>query len=124
MRKALRLDPNGEPAKKLEAEVAYQEGMILIERGTPDKFVLKRALELDPGHAGSRAALASLEDKVVERKSYTNRYIAAGAVGFFTLLAMTFLARRRRDPELAPSPEDRTAPPAGTPDPESPARAP
>ncbi|KYF88405.1 hypothetical protein BE20_22995 [Sorangium cellulosum] len=98
LRKALRLDPTGEHAPKIEAEIAYLEGALLIDRGTPDKFVLERAIELDPGHAGARAALASLGDKVAERKSQKNRYIAAGAVGFAALLAMFFIARRRSDP--------------------------
>ncbi|WP_437674292.1 hypothetical protein [Sorangium sp. So ce131] len=98
MRKALRLDPTGEQAKQIEAEIAYLEGVLLIERGAPDKFVLERALELDPTHAGAREALASLADKVAERKSQTNRHVAAGAVGLAALLAMVFIARRRSDP--------------------------
>ncbi|WP_437811324.1 hypothetical protein [Sorangium sp. So ce1078] len=98
LRKALRLDPTGEHARTIEAEIAYLEGALLIDRGTPDKFVLERVLELDPAHAGARSALASLGDKVAERKSQKNRYIAAGAVGFAALLAMFFIARRRSDP--------------------------
>jgi tetratricopeptide (TPR) repeat protein len=114
MRKALRLDPAGAQAKKIEAEVAYLEGLVLIERGTPDKFVLKHALELDPTHAGAQASLASLEDKVAERKSYVNRYIAAGAVGFVALLSMLFIARRRVEPTPAPpSPQEPTSPEPG-----------
>ncbi|WP_437723230.1 hypothetical protein [Sorangium sp. So ce861] len=109
LRKALRLDPTGEHARKIEAEIAYLEGVLLIDRGTPDKFVLERAIELDPGHAGARAALASLGDKVAERKSQKNRYIAAGAVGFAALLAMFFIARRRSDP--APSAKQPSAAP-------------
>ncbi|WP_437936761.1 hypothetical protein [Sorangium sp. So ce341] len=109
LRKALRLDPTGEQAPKIEAEIAYLEGVLLIDRGTPDKFVLERAIELDPGHAGARAALASLGDKVAERKSQKNRYIAAGAVGFAALLAMFFIARRRSDP--APSAKHPSAAP-------------
>ncbi|HTN87429.1 MAG TPA: hypothetical protein VL242_27270, partial [Sorangium sp.] len=102
LRKALRLDPTGEHARKIEAEIAYLEGALLIERGTPDKFVLERALELEPAHTGAKAALASLGDKVAERKDQTNRHIAAGAVGLVAMLAMFFIARRRSDP--APSP--------------------
>ncbi|WP_434043699.1 MULTISPECIES: hypothetical protein [Sorangium] len=109
LRKALRLEPTGEHAKKIEAEIAYLEGALLIDRGTPDKFVLERALELDPAHAGAKAALASLGDKVAERKSQKNRYIAAGAVGIAAMLAMFFIARRRSDP--APSPRQGSAAP-------------
>ncbi|WP_438016391.1 hypothetical protein WMF18_36995 [Sorangium sp. So ce315] len=109
LRKALRLDPTGEHARTIEAEIAYQEGVLLIERGTPDKFVLERAIELDPDHAAAKAALASLGDKVAERKSQTNRYVAAGAVGLAAMLAMFFIARRRSDP--APSPRQASAAP-------------
>ncbi|WP_437778453.1 hypothetical protein [Sorangium sp. So ce1097] len=109
LRKALRLDPTGEHARTIEAEIAYLEGVLLIERGTPDKFVLERAIELDPDHAGAKAALASLGDKVAERKSQTNRYAAAGAVGLAAMLAMFFIARRRSDP--APSPRQASAAP-------------
>ncbi|WP_437688259.1 hypothetical protein [Sorangium sp. So ce176] len=122
LRKALRLEPTGEHAKKIEAEIAYLEGALLIDRGTPDKFVLERALELDPAHAGAKAALASLGDKVAERKSQKNRYIAAGAVGIAAMLAMFFIARRRSDPTPSPR-RASTAPPqphAETPEPSPP----
>lgn len=118
MRKALRLDPASDQAKKIDAEIAYLEGLFLIEQGTPDKFSFKRALELDPAHTGAKEALASLADQVVERKSYLNRYIAAGGVGLAALVAMLLIARRHaptpgttppsppRMP-LSPSPEPR-----------------
>ncbi|WP_165373513.1 hypothetical protein [Sorangium cellulosum] len=113
LRKALRLGPDKEQARQIEADIAYLEGVLLIERGTPDKFVLERALELDPTHAGAKEALASLADKVVEQKSQTDRYIAAGAVGLAAMLAMLFIARFRSDP--APSPGRRSAAPARPP---------
>lgn len=108
MRKALRLDPRSDQAKKIEAEIAYLEGLLLIAQGTPDKFILKRALELDPAHPGAKEALASLENPVVERKSQTPRYLAAAGVGLGALVTMLLLARRRRTPTPAPAP-----PPAG-----------
>ncbi|WP_437325718.1 hypothetical protein [Sorangium sp. So ce381] len=120
LRKALRLDAPGERAKKIEAEIAYLEGALLIERGTPDKFVLERAIELDPSNAGARAALASLGDKVAERKSQTNRHIAAGAVGLAAVLSMFFIARRRSAPSPARG-QGGTVPP---PPPASPASVP
>ncbi|WP_437712548.1 hypothetical protein WMF45_43495 [Sorangium sp. So ce448] len=143
LRKALRLDAPGERAKKVEAEIAYLEGALLIERGTPDKFVLERAIELDPSHAGARAALTSLGDKVAERKSQTNRHIAAGAVGLAAVLSMFFIARRRSAPSPAraqagtvpahppaspaastPPPPQPAASPASTPPPPQPAASP
>ncbi|WP_438039995.1 hypothetical protein [Sorangium sp. So ce128] len=120
LRKALRLDAPGERARKIEAEIAYLEGALLIERGTPDKFVLERAIELDPSNAGARAALASLGDKVAERKSQTNRHIAAGAVGLAAVLSMFFIARRRSAPSRAREQAGAVPPPP----PASPASAP
>jgi tetratricopeptide (TPR) repeat protein len=107
LRKALRLDPKGPQARKLEAEVAYLEGMVLVDRGTPDKFILQRALELDPGHDRARAALASLEDRAAERQSSLRRYGAALGIAVFAIAAIILLARRRKgDPTPpAPSPE-------------------
>jgi tetratricopeptide (TPR) repeat protein len=94
-RKALRLDPAADQAKKIEANIAYLEGLVLIEQGTPDNFSFKRALELDPAHDSAREAFASLEDQVVERKSYLHRYVAAGGIGLAALIAMALLVRRR-----------------------------
>jgi tetratricopeptide (TPR) repeat protein len=102
LRKALRLDPKGEGAKKLEAEIAYFEGVILIEKGSADRFLLNRALELDPGHDRAKRALASLEEKVVERKSNLHRYVAAAGVGLAALIAMILLGRRPRRPGGTP----------------------
>ncbi|MFS8069329.1 MAG: hypothetical protein ACMG6S_23450, partial [Byssovorax sp.] len=87
MRKALRLDPKGDLAKKLEAEIAYLEGAISVDRGAPDKTAFQKALTIDPLHAASKQALASLEDKVVERQSLMPRYAAAGAIGLAALIA-------------------------------------
>lgn len=107
MRKALRLDPKGELAKTIEAEVAYLEGAIAVDHGAPDKTAFQRALDLDPKHERARAALAALEDKVVERQSQLPRYGAAAGIGVAALIAMILLARRKPAVEkkpLAPGP--------------------
>jgi tetratricopeptide (TPR) repeat protein len=122
MRKALRLDPKGDLAKKLEAEIAYLEGAISVDRGAPDKTAFQKALTIDPLHAASKQALAALEDKVVERQSLMPRYAAAGAIGLVALIAMILLARRKPPPEKrpdAPPPPETPLPP-----PESPSEAP
>jgi tetratricopeptide (TPR) repeat protein len=113
LRKALRLDPKAEGAKKIEAEIAYLEGVILIEQGSADRFLLTRALELDPGHQGARKALASLEEKAVERQDNSKRYAAAAGVGLAALIAMILLARRPRRPGGGSKRPD--APPGGGP---------
>lgn len=114
MRKALRLDPKGELGKKLEAEIAYLEGAISVDRGAPDKTAFQKALTIDPQHAASKQALAALEDKVVERQSLLPRYAAAGGIGLVALLAMILLARRRvpeeKRPEAPPPPPSAESP--------------
>ncbi len=104
LRKALRLDPKSPDAKKLEAEIAYLEGVVLMDRGTPDKLLLKKAIELDPSHERARAALASLDDQVAPKKDWTKRYIAAAGLGLAALLAMILLYRRKPAAKAPPAP--------------------
>ena len=104
MRKALRLDPKGERARTIAAEIAYLEGELSIEQGAPDKTAFERALSLAPGHEGARRALASLEDKAIERQSHLQRYAAAAGIGVAALLAMILLARRRLPAPAPPTP--------------------
>ena len=118
LRKALRLDPKGEGAKKIEADIAYLEGMALIEKGTPDKFPLQKALEIDPHHERAKRALAELEqERVAPKKSFVKRYVAAGGVGFAALIAMITLVRikprKRAEANVgAPTDSNATPPPA------------
>jgi len=106
MRKALRLDPKGERARSLEAEIACLEGEISVEQGVPDRTAFERALALDPGHERARKGLASLEDVAVERKSNIQRYAGAAGIAVAALVAMLLLLRRRpeRAPPDAPAP--------------------
>ncbi|MFT3774077.1 MAG: hypothetical protein QM820_52600 [Minicystis sp.] len=98
MRKALRLDPKGERAKALEAEIAYLEGEVSIAQGMPDKTAFERALALDPAHERARKALAGLEDKAIERQTNYQRYAVAGGIGLLAVIAMILLARRKPRP--------------------------
>jgi tetratricopeptide (TPR) repeat protein len=107
LRKALRLDPKSPDARKLEAEIAYLEGVVLMDRGTPDKLLLKKALELDPSHERAQAALTSLEDRAAPQKDWTKRYVAAAGLGLAALLAMILIYRRK---PKAPAPQP-VAPP-------------
>lgn len=103
-RKAFRLDPEGEGAQKLQAEIAYLEGMELIAAGTPDKLILAKALELDPSHEKAKAALAALSDRaVLEAEADSSRYILVGgigalALGLIVLLGKAFRGRESESP--------------------------
>ncbi len=104
LRKALRLDPEGADHAKIESRVAYLEGKTLADRGTPDPFILKRAIELDPDNTDARELLASFEERALVRQEKTKRYAAAAAVAIAALLAMVWLLRRRRPAAKASPP--------------------
>jgi tetratricopeptide (TPR) repeat protein len=107
LRKALRLRPEHPDNAKVESRIAYLEGLALVEAGTPDRFILRRALELDSGNEQARKLLASLDETTVKRQSRLQRYVAAALVGLAALLAMVWLVRRPRRPSA------RTRPPSG-----------
>jgi len=98
LRKALRLQAEGADVRLVEADIAYLEARVLMKRGIPDRFLLERALELNPDHARARDALASFEVRVAQRKESYRRYFYAGGVFLLALIALIFLARRRSEP--------------------------
>jgi HEAT repeat protein len=114
MRKALRLDPKGDRSKSVEAEIAYLEGVLSVDQGAPDKTAFEKALALDPSHDRARRALASLEDKAVERQSSLGRYVAAAGIGVVSLIAMLLLGRRR-PPRSGPKTPSGAEPTVGAP---------
>jgi tetratricopeptide (TPR) repeat protein len=95
-RKALRLDPEGPRARQIEAEIAYLEGRALVRSGISDVEPFRRALALDPGHAKARQELDRLENTAEERRSRTQRYVAAGALLAVTVGAIVLFGGRRR----------------------------
>lgn len=66
LRKALRLDPTGAGAKPIEAEIAFSEAKALIAEGKPDRYLLARAVELDPTHQEAAQLLANFDQRALE----------------------------------------------------------
>jgi tetratricopeptide (TPR) repeat protein len=122
LRKAQRLDPGGADDKKIEGQIAYVEARLLMRQGRPDRFLLERAIELDPSNKDARDALATFEEKAVEqKKTNLNRFVAAGAVfvGMVALaLGIGLWGRKRTPPNEPPPPGD--APPPEPPAPPAP----
>jgi len=102
LRRARRLVPDGPNTAKLDSRIAVLEAQGLIEAGTPDRFLLRRALELDPSNQQARELLGSLEDAGKERQSRSKRYLAATVVGLVAAIAMVLLARRRKPKKTVP----------------------
>jgi tetratricopeptide (TPR) repeat protein len=95
LRKALRLAPESKERPKIESRLLFLEGKALAEKGTPDRFVLKRALELDPDNKEAKALLDSLDEQAHDRISNRSRYVAAIVIGLLAIGAMILLYRRR-----------------------------
>jgi tetratricopeptide (TPR) repeat protein len=110
-RKALRLDPKGDEAKGIESEIAYLDGVLTALQGAPDRWLLSKAIELDPGNERARRALGSLGERTAARQTHLTRYGAAVAVGLAGLVAMLLLARLRpRDKGASEPPAQPKAP--------------
>jgi cytochrome c-type biogenesis protein CcmH/NrfG len=73
LRKARRLDPESKDAAKLDADIAYVEAKLLIADGRPDRYLLERAVELDPDHAEARSLLAGFEEKALVKREASKR---------------------------------------------------
>ncbi len=121
LRKARRLEPSDADKKTIEARIALVEAKQLIEKGTPDRFLLQRAIELDPENSEAKDLLASLQEKSEERQVKRKKKVG-GIIAILLGLAAAILVLRRRDPDDAgPSPAAPSHPPAG---PDSPPAAP
>jgi hypothetical protein len=106
LRKARRLLTKPEPT--VDAEIAYTEAKMLLDEGRPDRFLLKRALELDPDHAEARALMATFEAEATRRAADVEPkrpYVLVGGVaaGALALAALVALLPRKRRPTPAPA---------------------
>jgi len=109
LRKAQRLDPDGKDAKIIESQIALTEAKLLIKDHRPDRFLLERAVELDPTNQEAKDLLGSFEEKAIEVKTNdTRRFVGAGGIfaGMLaSVLAIGFWGRKKRraDPRAAKS---------------------
>jgi tetratricopeptide (TPR) repeat protein len=91
LRKALRLAPESPERKPIESLLTTVEAELLIDQGTPDPFLLERAVELDPTNTRAKELLASLEHKAEARQQRGRNYLGAAGVGFAALLLLLFI---------------------------------
>ena len=68
--KALRLAPQSKDVAGVQSRLAMLEGKALIAAGTPDRHILQRAVDLDPGNDKAKELLASLDGKAELRMYY------------------------------------------------------
>lgn len=108
LRKAQRLDPTGAAAKSIEAEIAFSEAKALMAEGKPDRFLLQRAVELDPTHQEAAALLAGFEQKAAEAAQLDKpvpRYALSGAIlGISIAIAGVIAFFRLKKPKVEPPP--------------------
>jgi tetratricopeptide (TPR) repeat protein len=94
-RKALRLDPQGDRAKGIEASIAYLEGRALEDRGLVDPEPYRRAGAM--GYGRAEDAVARFEQRTRERTTLMERL--AVAAGVLTLLISAGVLLRRKAAE-------------------------
>ena len=94
--KALRLAPQSKDVAGVQSRLAMLEGKALIAAGTPDRHILQRAVDLDPGNDKAKELLASLDGKAELRKGRHQRYLAAAGIGLLALVLIILLWRRPR----------------------------
>jgi len=108
LRKAQRLDPDGKDANRIGSQIALTEAQLLIRDHRPDRFLLERAVELDPDNLEAKDLLASFQERAVEQKSNDKRRFAAAAAIFAAMLAgvgaIGLLGRRKRPPPKSAAP--------------------
>ncbi|NUP09980.1 MAG: hypothetical protein HOW73_28360 [Polyangiaceae bacterium] len=102
LRKARRLDPDPKNTA-IDAEIAFTEAKILIAEGRPDRFLVDRAVKLDPTHADAKALLDGFEEQAVQPDKPVPRYGLAGGIAGGTVLlagiAAFFLFRKKPAPK-------------------------
>lgn len=114
LRKAQRLDPGGKDEKRIESLIALTEAKLLIQDRRPDRFLLERAIELDPSNQEAKDLLASFEAKAVEQKQGDKkRFITAGAIfgGMLVGVLLVGFVGRKKKPAAAAAPPSPGAPP-------------
>lgn len=117
LRKAQRLDPGGKDDKHIESLIALTEAKLLIDDRRPDKFLLERAVELDPTNQEAKDLLASFETKAIEQKqSDKKRFFVAGgifAAMIVGMLVVGLVGRKKKKPDGAPKAAGNPAAPPG-----------
>jgi tetratricopeptide (TPR) repeat protein len=103
LRKALRLSPAAADRSRIESRIALCEAQALAENGTPDRFLVERAIALDPDNDEAKKLLAQIDDTATTRQTKVTRYGAAlgAGVGAILVAASVLLVRRRRTPRQA-----------------------
>ncbi|MEB2321712.1 MAG: hypothetical protein OZ921_04305 [Sorangiineae bacterium] len=117
LRRAARLTADDAARKPVTSLLLTLEGEALLDEGTADQTFFRRALELDPANGRARDALARIERGEMKPRSAALRYAGAGAIGAAALIALGFIAFRRRGAS-SPSPADGSQtldPPTGQP---------
>ena len=103
LRRALRLDPDGEAQKRSLARVRYLEAELRLSHGQVDLHAYRAALALDPGLSEAQAVLDELTGKNQERERTRQKSLALLAA-LVLLIAGCLALRGKRNVAAA---EDR-----------------
>jgi tetratricopeptide (TPR) repeat protein len=111
LRKARLLDPRAPDATKLDAQIAFLEARLMAASGRPDRFLLDRALELDPSHDEAKALRDAQRQPTERALPPSRRPLYAAVLGAASLAVAALVAfARRTTPTTIARPHD--APPS------------
>lgn len=117
--RALRLTDDDRARRRIESQLLTLRARTEIEKGTVDRTLLTRALDLDPENALARKTLDDLARGEPEEASTRTRHIAASTIALAALGALFVILRRRPDRKPTPEPQPQAAQPPSPPPPES-----
>lgn len=110
LRKARRL--RTDDARTIDAEIAFTEAKILLTDGRPDRFLLARAVELDPDHEEAKTLLGAFEREAVKTADAVQPkrpYALVGGIAAASVLLAGLIAvvpRRKKKQGAPPKPKD------------------
>jgi tetratricopeptide (TPR) repeat protein len=102
LRKGRRLLPDDADVRPLEATLTYLEAKALVAAGTPDRFLIEKAIELSPD-ARTHALRDEVERAAEARQGETKKIGAAIGVGLVAFVLLILLARVGRPKKASPS---------------------
>lgn len=96
LRKAVMLAPHAPQHEQTVSKIAEIEARLRSSAGQPDRYLLKRAVRIDPANSSAKSLLAAAKADPGTSSTITTRQIGAAVLLFLGLLGSGLLVRRTR----------------------------
>ena len=117
LRKAVVLAPDASKHNQTVSKIAQLEAQLRSSAGQSDRYLLERAVRLDPTNSSAKRLLAEASAEPATSSTVTPRHVGAAVLLFLGLLGSTLLLRRPRPPQEKQSDGRATDGSAGSPPP-------